>query len=45
MAVEVDVLYANDGYWIPAEVFITVGGINLVYQYWVHTEHVPKLGW
>ena len=30
---------------IPAEVFITVGGINLVYQYWVHTEHVPKLGW
>ena len=22
-----------------------MGGINLVYQYWVHTEHVPKLGW
>ena len=30
---------------IPAEVFATVGGINLLYQYWVHTEHIPKLGW
>ena len=30
---------------IPAEVVVTVGSINLLYQFWVHTEHVPKLGW
>ena len=30
---------------IPPEVFVTVAGINLVYQFWVHTEHVGKLGW
>jgi len=30
---------------IPAEVVVTVGAINLLYQFWVHTEHVPKLGW
>ncbi|MFT4519270.1 MAG: alkylglycerol monooxygenase [Halioglobus sp.] len=30
---------------IPAEVFVTVASINLIYQYWVHTEHIPKLGW
>lgn len=30
---------------IPAEVVVTVGAINLIYQYWVHTEHIPKLGW
>ena len=30
---------------IPAEVVVTVGSINLLYQYWVHTEHIPKLGW
>ena len=24
---------------------VTVGAINLIYQFWVHTEHVPKLGW
>ena len=30
---------------IPPEVFDTVAGINLVYQFWVHTEHIPKLGW
>ena len=29
---------------VPAEVFITVGGLNLLYQFWVHTEHIPKLG-
>ena len=40
-----DVLCSYDGCWIPAEVFATVGGINLLYQYWVHTEHIPKLGW
>jgi len=30
---------------IPAEVVVTVGSINLLYQFWVHTEHIPKLGW
>ena len=24
---------------------ISVGSLNLVYQFWVHTRHVPKLGW
>ena len=24
---------------------ISVGALNLVYQFWVHTRHVPKLGW
>jgi len=26
------------------ELFFTVGSINLVYQFWVHTEHIGKLG-
>ena len=26
-------------------VLITVGSLNLIYQYWVHTRHIPKLGW
>lgn len=30
---------------VPAEVYVTVGSLNLIYQYWVHTEHIPKLGW
>lgn len=30
---------------IPAEVVVSVGSLNLIYQFWVHTEHVPKLGW
>lgn len=30
---------------IPAEVVVTAGAINLIYQFWVHTEHIPKLGW
>ena len=29
---------------VPVEVFITVAGINLVYQFWVHTEHIGHLG-
>jgi sterol desaturase/sphingolipid hydroxylase (fatty acid hydroxylase superfamily) len=29
---------------VPAEVFITVGGLNLLYKFWVHTEHIQKLG-
>jgi len=30
---------------IPAPVFVAVGGLNLIYQFWVHTEHIGKLGW
>jgi sterol desaturase/sphingolipid hydroxylase (fatty acid hydroxylase superfamily) len=30
---------------IPPEVFISVAGVNLVYQFWCHTEHIPQLGW
>ncbi len=26
-------------------IVISVGAINLVYQFWVHTRHVGKLGW
>lgn len=26
-------------------VLITVGSLNLIYQFWVHTQHVGKLGW
>ena len=29
---------------VPGEVFVTVAGINLVYQFWVHTEHIGHLG-
>lgn len=29
----------------PPEVIAVAGLIDLLYQYWVHTEHVPKLGW
>lgn len=28
----------------PAYVMISVGTLNLVYQFWVHTEHVKRLG-
>ncbi len=30
---------------IPATVVVTVGALNLIYQFWVHTRHVPELGW
>lgn len=30
---------------IPAEVVVTVGALNLIYQFWVHTQHIGKLGW
>lgn len=26
-------------------IILTVGALNLVYQFWVHTRHVGKLGW
>ncbi len=28
----------------PAEVLLTAVSLNLIYQFWIHTEHVPKLG-
>lgn len=30
---------------IPAEVLVTVGALNLIYQFWVHTRYIPELGW
>lgn len=30
---------------VPPLVFLTVGALNLLYQFWVHTRHIPKLGW
>lgn len=29
---------------MPVEVMISVGSLNLIYQFWVHTEHVGELG-
>jgi sterol desaturase/sphingolipid hydroxylase (fatty acid hydroxylase superfamily) len=28
---------------IPAEVFVTVGSAHLIYQFWIHSRHIPKL--
>ncbi len=30
---------------VPPFVFGIVALVDLLYQYWVHTEHVPRLGW
>ncbi len=30
---------------VPAAVVVTVGSLNLIYQFWVHTQHVGRLGW
>ena len=30
---------------VPVEMIISVGSLNLIYQFWVHTEHVRTLGW
>ncbi|OAI94949.1 hypothetical protein AYO28_05415 [Pseudomonas putida] len=30
---------------VPLLVFISVGALNLLYQFWVHTRHIPRLGW
>lgn len=30
---------------MPFEVFLTVNAIDLIYQFWVHTQHIRKLGW
>lgn len=29
----------------PPEVIVTVGSLNLIYQYWVHTRFIGDLGW
>jgi len=29
----------------PPEVVVTVGSLNLIYQYWVHTRLIGTLGW
>jgi alkylglycerol monooxygenase len=29
---------------VPATAVITVGSLNLIYQFWVHTEHIRRLG-
>ena len=29
---------------VPTEVIISVGSLNLIYQFWVHTEHVRRIG-
>jgi sterol desaturase/sphingolipid hydroxylase (fatty acid hydroxylase superfamily) len=30
---------------MPFEVYITVNAVSLIYQFWVHTQHIGKLGW
>jgi sterol desaturase/sphingolipid hydroxylase (fatty acid hydroxylase superfamily)/uncharacterized membrane protein YhhN len=30
---------------VPPLLFGIVGLVDLLYQFWVHTEHVPRLGW
>jgi sterol desaturase/sphingolipid hydroxylase (fatty acid hydroxylase superfamily) len=29
---------------VPVEIFVSVAGVNLVYQFWVHTKHIGHLG-
>lgn len=29
----------------PVEVLATVNAIDLIYQFWVHTQHVRRMGW
>ena len=29
---------------IPVEVVVSVASLNLIYQFWVHTEHIRRLG-
>ncbi|ANI57315.1 sterol desaturase family protein [Pseudomonas sp. DR 5-09] len=30
---------------VPLLVFVSVAALNLLYQFWVHTRHIPKLSW
>ena len=29
---------------VPAAMFVTVASVHLIYQFWIHTRHIPKLG-
>ena len=29
---------------MPVEVFVTVNALDLIYQFWVHTQHIRRLG-
>jgi sterol desaturase/sphingolipid hydroxylase (fatty acid hydroxylase superfamily) len=30
---------------MPIEVFVTVNALDLIYQFWVHTQHIGRMGW
>ncbi|WP_413663828.1 sterol desaturase family protein [Microbulbifer sp. CNSA002] len=30
---------------LPAEIVIVAGAIDLIYQFWVHTQKIPKIRW
>jgi len=30
---------------MPLEVFLTANALDLIYQFWVHTQHIGRLGW
>ena len=30
---------------MPFEVFVTANAIDLIYQFWVHTQHIDRMGW
>ncbi len=30
---------------MPFEVFAVISALNLIYQFWVHTQHIRRLGW
>ena len=30
---------------MPFEVFVTVNALDLIYQFWVHTQHIGRMGW
>lgn len=30
---------------MPFEIFVTVNALDLIYQFWVHTRHIGKMGW
>lgn len=30
---------------MPLEVFLTVNAVDLIYQFWVHTQQIGQLGW
>lgn len=30
---------------IPVDIIVASAGFNLLYQFWVHTQHIDRLGW